>query len=210
MTVGIDGNLGFIAKIDTVGASSKLRNQYEQIRGEFNNNSSIISILSIEEGLAKSLEELIEWSVKSIQKFKLSYQDLCKELALNTLQNNSIVTTQEVLAYLKARYPQSEQKTKYIFLCVNKQYKELALETKNLNTTSVRLFISDKPPSTMIEDTKCRFINSQTLPNSNLEKHTNTFKKSNEYYQICPNSICLLYTSPSPRDRQKSRMPSSA
>ena len=24
------------------------------------------------------------------------------------------------------------------------------------------------------------------------------------------NSICLLYTSPSPRDRQKSRMPSSA
>ena len=25
-----------------------------------------------------------------------------------------------------------------------------------------------------------------------------------------PNRICLLYTSPSPRDRQKSRMPSSA
>ena len=25
-----------------------------------------------------------------------------------------------------------------------------------------------------------------------------------------PNGICLLYTSPSPRDRQKSRMPSSA
>ncbi len=189
LTVGIDGNLGFIVKIDTVGASSKLRNQYEQIRGEFNNNSSIISILSIEEGLAKSLEELIEWSVKSIQKFKLSYQDLCKELALNTLQNNSIVTTQEVLSYLKARYPQSEQKTKYIFLSVNKQYKELALETKNLNTTSVRLFISDKPPSTIIEDTECRFINSQTLPNWNLEKHTNTLKKSNEYYQICPNSI---------------------
>ncbi|WP_025467526.1 McrB family protein [Acinetobacter pittii] len=85
--------------------------------------------------------------------------------------------------------PQSEQKTKYIFLSVNKQYKELALETKNLNTTSVRLFISDKPPSTIIEDTECRFINSQTLPNWNLEKHTNTLKKSNEYYQICPNSI---------------------
>ena len=26
----------------------------------------------------------------------------------------------------------------------------------------------------------------------------------------CPNITCLLYTSPSPRDRQKSRMPSSA
>ena len=29
-------------------------------------------------------------------------------------------------------------------------------------------------------------------------------------YVIAPNEICLLYTSPSPRDRQKSRMPSSA
>ena len=28
--------------------------------------------------------------------------------------------------------------------------------------------------------------------------------------QVAPNDICLLYTSPSPRDRQKSRMPSSA
>ena len=28
--------------------------------------------------------------------------------------------------------------------------------------------------------------------------------------QTRPSSICLLYTSPSPRDRQKSRMPSSA
>ena len=27
---------------------------------------------------------------------------------------------------------------------------------------------------------------------------------------VKPNNICLLYTSPSPRDRQKSRMPSSA
>ena len=29
-------------------------------------------------------------------------------------------------------------------------------------------------------------------------------------YGLDPNWICLLYTSPSPRDRQKSRMPSSA
>ena len=28
--------------------------------------------------------------------------------------------------------------------------------------------------------------------------------------QVAENGICLLYTSPSPRDRQKSRMPSSA
>jgi hypothetical protein len=29
-------------------------------------------------------------------------------------------------------------------------------------------------------------------------------------YAICNEECCLLYTSPSPRDRQKSRMPSSA
>ena len=28
--------------------------------------------------------------------------------------------------------------------------------------------------------------------------------------EIMPNNICLLYTSPSPRDRTRSRMPSSA
>ena len=30
------------------------------------------------------------------------------------------------------------------------------------------------------------------------------------YQNLFHNDICLLYTSPSPRDRQKSRMPSSA
>ena len=36
-------------------------------------------------------------------------------------------------------------------------------------------------------------------------------KKSKEYKKLTPKMKgCLLYTSPSPRDRQKSRMPSSA
>ena len=39
-------------------------------------------------------------------------------------------------------------------------------------------------------------------------------KKQKGYYEILPDPLfpqgCLLYTSPSPRDRQKSRMPSSA
>ena len=41
---------------------------------------------------------------------------------------------------------------------------------------------------------------SETYKNKSGEKVTNT-----EWH-----NICLLYTSPSPRDRQKSRMPSSA
>ena len=31
-----------------------------------------------------------------------------------------------------------------------------------------------------------------------------------EWWRLCPNTPCLLYTSPSPRDRTRSRMPSSA
>ena len=33
---------------------------------------------------------------------------------------------------------------------------------------------------------------------------------ANEEFQVVDAKSCLLYTSPSPRDRQKSRMPSSA
>ena len=37
------------------------------------------------------------------------------------------------------------------------------------------------------------------------------FKKTDYYIRCAPDlRVCLLYTSPSPRDRQKSRMPSSA
>ena len=35
-------------------------------------------------------------------------------------------------------------------------------------------------------------------------------KENHDYVEMRKEMICLLYTSPSPRDRQKSRMPSSA
>ena len=38
------------------------------------------------------------------------------------------------------------------------------------------------------------------------DKNTGEKKEKTEWHRI----VCLLYTSPSPRDRQKSRMPSSA
>ena len=58
------------------------------------------------------------------------------------------------------------------------------------------------------------YVNRQTL-NSEITKSTRALKKliSNLSYQIGVDvwlNDCLLYTSPSPRDRQKSRMPSSA
>ena len=39
---------------------------------------------------------------------------------------------------------------------------------------------------------------------------TSVIAFSNLFISLIRNYICLLYTSPSPRDRQKSRMPSSA
>ena len=40
--------------------------------------------------------------------------------------------------------------------------------------------------------------------------HVNPCGKLAETFPLAQHHICLLYTSPSPRDRQKSRMPSSA
>ena len=67
-------------------------------------------------------------------------------------------------------------------------------------------------PST---DTDANFANSvsgQTnsffLPKIYSKKVLNFFRKASVVEAIT--NTCLLYTSPSPRDRQKSRMPSSA
>ena len=49
------------------------------------------------------------------------------------------------------------------------------------------------------------------LKNSDVDVHV---YNDDDMYKtpdsVFPNNCCLLYTSPSPRDRQKSRMPSSA
>ena len=43
-----------------------------------------------------------------------------------------------------------------------------------------------------------------------IEKNIRRAGISNEIKHFADGTTCLLYTSPSPRDRQKSRMPSSA
>ena len=43
-----------------------------------------------------------------------------------------------------------------------------------------------------------------------IQVHSNTATTTKAWVKSVGNSNCLLYTSPSPRDRQKSRMPSSA
>ena len=57
---------------------------------------------------------------------------------------------------------------------------------------------------------KCKYINTTKDKNYLKIKFDKQFKSNNHYMTKGNVYSCLLYTSPSPRDRQKSRMPSSA
>lgn len=81
-TVGIDAEVGFVVKIDSVQADPALRTRYEAVRGPYSGDSPIVSILPEDAGLTKSLEELVAWSVDSIRNFKLSYDEVVAELNL--------------------------------------------------------------------------------------------------------------------------------
>ena len=190
-TVGIDAYVGFIVKIDTVGDIGIKRNKYELLRGDFDDDSPIIAFLPIDDGLSKNLDELVAWSVEEIQKFGITYDNLCAELELDDENDASDFTAQLALNFLKNRYVKSEQKTKKIFLCINNLGKELALETGNLSTTTVRVFIQEQPPENIIEAGQCKFIPrnaEKQSPNSNLNTNTTTLRSEDDFYQISPKS----------------------
>ena len=65
---------------------------------------------------------------------------------------------------------------------------------------AARYFVQFLSPSGVLIEKEARV---------NREEVENTGDDMDIYYTTTPNT-CLLYTSPSPRDRQKSRMPSSA
>ena len=69
--------------------------------------------------------------------------------------------------------------------------------------------------SKITNNTKWLIINSPSNPTGSTYseqeiKNLSQVLKRNPHVNILSDDICLLYTSPSPRDRQKSRMPSSA
>jgi 5-methylcytosine-specific restriction protein B len=82
-TVGIDVNAGFVVKIDTVGLSDDdpKRAAYLKLRGDFN-GSSIVATIGIEEGLEKSLSDLMKWSAEVIPKFNPTYHTIVDQLGL--------------------------------------------------------------------------------------------------------------------------------
>jgi len=82
-TVGIDEN-GFKVKIDTVGLenASAARRTYLELRDQPGDSSPFVAKLSPVEGLAKSMNDLVAWSVDAIGKFTMRYDDVVERLNL--------------------------------------------------------------------------------------------------------------------------------
>ena len=83
----------------------------------------------------------------------------------------------------------------------DKQFRLLELSLIGGGDFSVVLFVNIQGTA---DQNINRWINQFQIENSNIETIKDTL--SSKYVS----TVCLLYTSPSPRDRQKSRMPSSA
>lgn len=85
-TLGIGADDGFVVKIDTVGISddaNPTRREYLALRGSYDNTSPFVAKLPASEGLEKSLDQLTAWSVATIRRFKLRYDEVADKLKLN-------------------------------------------------------------------------------------------------------------------------------
>ncbi len=93
-TVGIDANDGFVVKIDTVGLddSDATRKAYLALRGTYDNTSPFIAKLPAADGMEKSLDQLVTWSVEAIRNFKLRYDEVVAKLSLGkTLSDEDLL-----------------------------------------------------------------------------------------------------------------------
>lgn len=100
-TVGIEADIGFVTKIDTINQSGDIRKEYEKIRGNEHENSPIVAILFIDEGINKSLEELADWSIQSIKNFEFSYEEVYKKIFFK----DENVKKEELLSNQIYKYP---------------------------------------------------------------------------------------------------------
>ncbi|WP_434141512.1 AAA family ATPase (plasmid) [Pseudomonas luteola] len=93
-TVGIDANDGFVVKIDTVGLdeSDTTRKAYLALRGAYDHTSPFIAKLPTADGMEKSLDQLVIWSVEAIRNFKLRYDEVVAKLNLGkTLSDEDLL-----------------------------------------------------------------------------------------------------------------------
>ena len=89
---------------------------------------------------------------------------------------------------------------------------QLEEKVERLQKTALRLIFGKKTYARLLEDSKLE--NFSTRRTNALkkfaEKNIQNSRFSDSWFPLNKIGSCLLYTSPSPRDRQKSRMPSSA
>ena len=82
---------------------------------------------------------------------------------------------------------------------MDNKFMDTVLNLKNVDTTKQPMFLGED-------------LSLQRYDRFKYPKFFDLWRKQEEYHWL-PEEVsltCLLYTSPSPRDRQKSRMPSSA
>ena len=71
------------------------------------------------------------------------------------------------------------------------------------------MLLVDGDPSAISERSETHYLQSLNVPGTGLAM-TDVTVSELETVSLADYQICLLYTSPSPRDRTRSRMPSSA
>lgn len=83
-TVGIGADETFVVKIDTVGLddADATRKKYLALRGPNDAVSPIVAKLPAAEGLGKTLDQLVIWSVEAIRNFKMRYDEVVTILDL--------------------------------------------------------------------------------------------------------------------------------
>lgn len=81
-TVGIDQSGEFIVKLDTYQPTGAARAAYLAERGPTNDGSPFAEVMSAEEGVALSLDQLVSWSIDAIAGFQPGYDQLAARLGL--------------------------------------------------------------------------------------------------------------------------------
>lgn len=89
-TVGIDASQQFLVKIDTVGDHPQ-KQAYNAIRGNDDAMSGIVAQLPKSEGLGMTMDELVEWSVKKVESFRPTYNEVIRKLGLAALTDEQIL-----------------------------------------------------------------------------------------------------------------------
>ena len=98
--VAISADDGFHIRIDTVrlGERDPVRQRYLVLRGNMDNSSPIVTQISRDEGLRKTLPELVESTVQAIHDFRPGYNEMWSELDRHRNMND-----EELLAHFDSK-----------------------------------------------------------------------------------------------------------